>query len=613
MAIGIAYVDGPRLARAVYAAADWVNAGRDEINRLNVFPVPDGDTGTNFSLTLRAVADACRALGDESLSVTARTIARGAVLGARGNSGMMLAHFLMGFSDSLEGCEAADAPRIARALSHGADTLYQSLDEPREGTILTVAREAAAAAERAAHDSPDLAEFMRRMLREGEVALAHTPELLAVLKEAGVVDAGGKGFMRMIEGVVRMIEGDPILPAPAEAPSFYAFPAAEMTVAAERDYQFCTEFIVRGEQLPAANEVRAAMHQFGGSVVVAVISDILKVHVHTDAPQAVFTYAGRWGSLTFQKADDMRAQHRALSHLERRPVAVVTDTSADLPDAVLDRHHIAMVPLQIVFGDEVHQDRVGMRPEEFYQKLRSAKQLPTTSQPTPADFVRVFRSALGEADEVVAVLLGSALSGTYQAAQAAIRASGLEHVYLMDSRAASLCLGLLALRAAELAESGWRAREIVRELERVRRQSGVLLTVDTYDNLIRSGRVSRGKAWLAGMLDVRPILGLDLTGRIVPVDRVRGREALISRMLALVDKNLTPRPKAVRFGIAHVEAPDLAERIRIALVAAFAPRDCFVSLATGVLGTHVGPGAWALCWQVEDGTPVRPVPEEPSQ
>ena len=572
---------------------------------LNVFPVPDGDTGTNFSLTLRAVADACRALGDESLSVTARTMARGAVLGARGNSGMMLAHFLMGFSEGLEGLDTATAPAIAHALSRGAETLYASLDEPKEGTILTVAREAAAAAERAAHDSPDIAEFMRRMLREGEIALAHTPELLAVLKEAGVVDAGGKGFMRMIEGVVRYIEGDPILPADTRDAAPYSFPAAEVTVAAERDYQFCTEFIVRGEQLPASNEVRTAMHQFGGSVVVAVISDILKVHVHTDTPEAVFTFAGRWGNLTFRKADDMRAQHRALSHLERRPVAVVTDTSADLPDAVLDRHHIALVPLQIVFGDEVHLDRVGMKPEEFYRRLRSARQLPTTSQPTPADFVRVFRSALEEADEVVAVLLGSALSGTFQAAQAAIRAAGLERIHLVDSKAASLCLGLLALRGAELAESGWRAADIARELERVRRQSGVYLTVDTYDNLIRSGRVSRGKAWLAGMLDVRPILGLDLDGRIVPVDRVRGREALVSRMLALVEKNLTPRPKVVRFGVAHVEAPDVAERIRTALVAAFAPRDCFVSLATGVLGTHVGQGAWAVCWQVEDGTPTR--------
>ncbi len=606
MAIAIAYVDGPRLARSVYAAADWVTAGRDEINRLNVFPVPDGDTGTNFSLTLRSVADACRALGDASLGETARTMARGAVLGARGNSGMMLAHFLLGFAESLGDRASATARDIAAAVRRGSDTLYSALDEPREGTILTVAREAAAAAERAATDSPDISEFMRRMLAEGEQSLARTPELLAVLREAGVVDAGGKGFVRMLEGVVRFIEGDPILPATPGDSGELDIPAAEVSVAAERDYQFCTEFMVRGLPLPAANEVRAAMHQFGGSVVVAVVTDILKVHVHTDAPEAVFTYAGRWGNLTFTKADDMRAQHRALSHPERRPVAIVTDTSADLPDAVLDRHQIALVPLQILFGDAVFHDRVGIRPDEFYRRLSSAKELPTTSQPTPADFVRVFRSALEEADEVVAVLLGSALSGTYQAAQAAIRAAGLSRVTLVDSRAASFSLGLLALRAAELAESGWSAAAIAGELERVRNQSGLLLTVDTYDNLIRSGRVSRGKAWLAGMLDVKPILGLDTGGRVVPVDRVRGSEAVVSRMLALVERRLTPRPLAVRFGVTHVEAPEVAERVRNALIAAYQPRDCFVALATGVLGTHLGAGAWGICWQVEDGTPARP-------
>jgi len=611
MAIGIAYVDGPRLARSIYAAADWVAAGRDEINRLNVFPVPDGDTGTNFSLTLRAVADACHALGDAPLSDTAQTMARAAVLGARGNSGMMLAHFLLGFAEGVNGRATATAPDVAAAIRRGSDTLYGSLDDPREGTILTVAREAAAAAERAATDSPDLSEFMRRMLREGEIALAHTPELLAVLKEAGVVDAGGKGFMRMIEGVVRFIEGDPILPVPAGAPTAYAFPAAEVNVAAERDYQFCTEFVARGSPLPPANEVRASMHRFGGSVSVALVGDILKVHVHTDTPEAVFTYAGRWGTLTSTKADDMRAQHRGLQHSARRPVAIVTDTSADLPDAVLDRHHIALVPLQIMFGDAVYQDRVEITPEEFYRRLRVANELPTTSQPTPADFVRVFRSARDEADEVVAVLLGSALSGTFHAAQAAVKAAGLEGIHLVDSRAASLCLGLLALRAAELAESGWRASDITAELERIRSQSGVLLTVDIYDNLIRSGRVSRGKAWLAGMLDVKPILALDGAGRVVPVDRVRGREAVLSRVLTLLDRQLTPRPRAVRFGVVHADAPEVAERIRAALIAAYRPRDCFVSLATGVLGTHVGPGAWALCWQVEDGTPSRPGAKAP--
>jgi uncharacterized protein len=490
----------------------------------------------------------------------------------------------------------------------GADRLYESLDDPREGTILTVAREAAAAAERAATDTADICEFMHRLLDEGEEALARTPELMAVLKEAGVVDAGGKGFVRMLEGVVRYIEGDPILPLTdtnGSAASAVSVPAATAEFAAERDFQFCTELLVRGEQLPAANEVRAAMHTFGGSVVVAVMADILKIHVHTDTPEAVFSYATRWGRLETTKADDMRAQHRRLAHGERRPVAVVTDTSADLTDSVLDRHHIAVVPLQVVFGDESFRDRIELKPEEFYRRLRTARELPTTSQPTPAEFVRVLRDARSEAEEVVGVFLSASLSGTYASAQTAVRAAGISGVHLVDSRSASLGVGMLALRGAELAEAGWGGAEIARELERVRGQCGMLLTVDRYDNLLRSGRVSRGKAWIGGMLDVKPVLSLDAEGRVVPVDRVRGRDQVVPRVLALLEKRLTPRPAVVRFGVAHAEAPEVAERVRTALVAAYQPRDCFVTLATGVLGTHVGVGAWAIFYQVEDGTPAR--------
>lgn len=599
--MGIAYVDGPRLARSLFAASDWVAAGRDEINRINVFPVPDGDTGTNFSLTLRAVADALRALGDAPLPETARAMARGAVLGARGNSGMMLAHFLLGFADALGEQTAADTRDIARAIRAGSDRLYASLDDPREGTILTVAREAAAAAERVATPELDIREFMHRLLAEGELALARTPELMAVLKEAGVVDAGGKGFVRMIEGVVRFIEGDPILPAEPGFTVESLSPAAMAEVAAERDFQYCTEVLVRGEQLPPSNQVRQAMRQFGGSLVVLVAGNLLKVHVHTDTPEAVFTYAARWGTVEATKADDMREQHRDLAHTDRRPVAIVTDSSSDLSDRLLDRHHIALVPLQVMFGNEVFLDRVELKPEEFYRRLARARTLPTTSQPTPAEFVRALRDARQEADGVVAVLLSAALSGTYQSAQAAVKAASLTDVHLVDSGSASLGVGLLALRGAELAEAGWPADRIAAELRRLRDQSGCFVTVDRFDNLIRSGRVTRGKAWLAGMLDVKPILTLDSTGRIQPVDRVRGRDHVVPRVLALLEQRLTPRPRAVRFGVVHAEAPEIAERVKTALVAAYQPRDCFVSLATGVLGTHVGAGAWAVFYLVEDG------------
>ncbi len=607
MTVAIRYVDGPRLARSLLAAADWVAAGREEINRINVFPVPDGDTGTNFTFTLRSVADALRALGDASLDATARTAARGAVLGARGNSGMMLAHFLLGLSERLEGKSQASAEEMAQAIRHGVNQLYGSLDDPREGTILTVARESARAAERAAADSPDISVFMTRILAESEVALARTPELLAVLKEAGVVDAGGKGFVRMLEGVVRLIEGDPILPAPAFPDGGDGLvPAATIEVAAERDFQFCTEVMIRGAQLPPANEVRVQLRNFGGSLQVVVAGDVLKVHVHTDVPDAVFTYVARWGTIETTKAEDMRAQHRQLAHPNQRPVALVADSSADLPDGVLDRHQITLVPLQVMFGDETFRDRVELKPEDFYRRMRVSKAHPTTSQPTPGDFIRVLRDARTEAEEVVAVLLSSRLSGTYQAGLAAVRAAGIEKVQFVDSASASLGIGMLALHGAELAESGWSAVAIATELRRVRRQSGCFLTVDRFDNLLRSGRVTRGKAWLAGVLDVKPILSLDDAGAIIPVDRVRGRSKVVPRVLSLLEKRLTPRPQRVRFGIVHAEAPEAAERVQTAITAAFAPRDVFVSLATGVLGAHVGFGAWAVFWQVEDGSPSHP-------
>ena len=563
---------------------------------------------------MRAVADALRALGDASLPETARTLSRAAVLGARGNSGMMLAHFLLGFTDALGDRSFATAQDIARAVHDGADRLYTSLDDPREGTILTVARDAAIAAEASVAFSDDIGHFMRRLLEEGEAALARTPELMAVLKEAGVVDAGGKGFVRMIEGVVRYMDGDSNIQdlTPMDSPSAEV-PAARADVAAERDYQFCTEVLVRGEGLPSANEVRAAMHTFGGSTVVAVAGDILKIHVHTDTPEAVFSYAARWGRVDTAQAQDMRAQHRRLTHSAGRAVGVVTDSSADLPDAILDQHRIAMVPLQVVFGDSTFRDRVGLKPVEFYRQLRASAELPTTSQPAPADFIQAFRDARQEAAEVVAVLLGANLSGTFNAAQAAIRAANLDGIRLVDSRSASFGVGLMALRAAELAESGWPGEKIVEELVRIRARSGMLLTVDRYDNLLRSGRISRGKAWLAGMLDLKPILSFDQDGRVVPLERVRGREQVEARVLAILDQRLTPKPRVVRFGIAHADAPGPAERIRATLVKQYSPRDCFVALATGVLGTHVGPGAWGIFYQVEDGNDTRRTAEPAGQ
>jgi len=605
--VGIAYLDGPRLRRSLLAAADWVDAGRDELNRINVFPVPDGDTGTNFAMTLRAVATAVRQLDRRApLPVVTRAMADACILAARGNSGMLLSQFLLGFRDALGDRDSATAADVAAAIRAGAIRLQESLDEPVEGTMLTVSRDVADAAERAAAETVNFQDLMRHVLDHGQSSLERTPELLEALKESGVVDAGAKAFVLLIEGIVRLIEGDPIVPT--EAPTFeLPLAAAEAEVAHERDYGFCTEVLVRGGDFPPSTALRQALRELGGSIVVLASGDLLKVHVHTDDPQRVFALAETWGTIETTKADDMRAQQveerrRRTLYVERRPLSLLVDSSCDLPDEILDQYGIVMVPIQVIEGEHTYLDRVGISREELYRRMRDGAVF-TTSQPTPAAFIQGFEDALSGANAVLGVILAKALSGTFASAQAAARALG-KPISLVDSRSASLGMGLLALRAAELIDEGWDAAAIATELTRVRDQSGGFFTVDIFDNLLRSGRVGRGRAWLGTLLDVKPILEVGPDGRVIPLDRVRGRDALIPRVLRHLARRLTPRPEHFRIGIVHVDALEVAERLREDIGARFSPRDCFVSEVTSALGVHTGPGAWGIFYQIED--PARP-------
>lgn len=605
MTVAIAYLDGPRLRRSFMAAARWVAAGREELNRLNVFPVPDGDTGTNFWLTMRSISEAMSRLGDAPLPDVSRMAAQAAVMGSRGNSGMMLSHFLVGFDEAVGNRFRMRAHDLAAAIRRGFERLHASLENPVEGTILTVCREAARGAECAASQHEDLESVIKGTLHSAEEALEKTPELLSTLKEAGVVDAGGKGFVRMIEGIVRLIDGQLKDEADEDLEAFAgaAVPAALAAVEASHDFHFCCEVLVRGASLPASGAAREAAHALGGdSLQVLRIGELLRVHVHLNEPEPLFALAEGWGEVLTRKAEDMRRQHHMLA-LERRSVAVVTDTASDLPDDVLDRYGIALVPLQLMFGDEVYQDRYGLESRAFYRRLRKKGGVPpTTSQPTVQTFHDVFAHARAQADTVVGVILSSGLSGTFANAQAALAHIKAGGITLVDSRSVSLSEGLLALRGAELAEQGWAAQAIAAELTRVRAQSGLLFTLATLENVIRSGRVSRAKGWIAGLLDLMPIMSLDAEGRVMPVDRAR-KQAVLPRMLEHLAAALPARYERLRLGVIHADAPEMAERVREAVTGRFHPLETIVTTVTPVIAAHAGPGAWGIAWQVEDPPP----------
>jgi DegV family protein with EDD domain len=602
----IAYIDGRRLRRALTAACQWAREQRSELNRINVFPVPDGDTGTNLALTVQAITDHLEKSRDRSVGIVAAEAARAAVLGARGNCGMMLSHFLLGFARRLEGQDRIDAREFGKAMEAGVQNLYSSLDQAVEGTIVTVMRETAEAVSQT--ETTDIAPLVELMLETAQHSLDRTPDLLPVLKSAGVVDAGGMGFVSLLEGVVLFLRGESLSKRPGVGAGQGApvLNKVEYPDKVER-YRFCTEALVRGMELPTQDQVRDHLRERGDSLIVIRSDDVLKLHIHTDDPEDVFGYLRTLGSLVTHKAEDMRAQHEAAGRasalhlaLVRRPVGVLTDSGCDLSEEIIRAHGIQVVPLMLMDGDTAYRDGVDITAEQFHEMMVSQEALPTTSQPSPGSFVEGFTRAAEDAEQVIGVVLSSSLSGTFASAEAALTLEPDLPVYLSDSLGTSLLQGLLVLKAAELAELATPPSDIVAELARIRSRSGMLFTVDTFERLLASGRVGKGKALLGTLLNLKPILCLDPQGKVGLRGKAMGRKRVISELLDTMREDMGSVPERVRFGIVHVGVPEIISEVSEMLVERYGEVEILSAPATPVLSTHLGIGAWGLAYMVED-------------
>lgn len=596
--VKIAYLDGPRLRRVLLAAHRHLASRKAELDRINVFPVADGDTGTNLKLTFREVADAVRPLDTTSVSQVAGVAAEAAVLGARGNSGMLVAHMLMGFARGLDERIRVGTGEIAEALDEAAAALGDALEEPVEGTILTVARETAAAALQSASED-DLYEWLRQVRAASRRSLGRTPEMLPALREAGVVDAGAKGFVAILEAALCYVEGRPL--AAEDAPAGEVRPTRRAVPSPSSEGRFCTQVALRGDDLPPENALRARLRDRGTSLVVARVGDVARVHIHTDDPGGVEEQLAAVGQIDSRRVEDTRAPRLD------RATAVVTDSSSDLPAGWARENGVEVVPLQVVQSGRTYRDGVDVDPDRLLEMLRDPDAAPpSTSQAPPGDFLAAYRDVLDAgAERVLGIFLSAALSGTYGSAASAARQLGEGELTVVDSRTGSMGLGMMVMRAVELLDAGRGMEEVAEELARMRRRSGLFFTVRDLDGLLRSGRVGRARAWLGDLLGLRPVLALDDRGRIVPHARVRGREEARDAMLTALDGALAGSDRH-RLAVVHAGVPEFAEGLQRELRRRYRPVAVYRRPLTAVVTAHLGPGAWGICYQVEDG----PAPED---
>jgi len=321
--VGISTIDAGMLKNAFLAGAKGLEAKKDWINELNVFPVPDGDTGTNMTLTIMAAAKEVAELENPTMDQLAKAISSGSLRGARGNSGVILSQLLRGFTKEIKAVEEIDTTILANAMVRGTETAYKAVMKPKEGTILTVAKAMADKGLEMASQTDDIEEFVKQVIEYGDYVLSQTPEMLPVLKQAGVVDSGGQGLMQVVKGAVDGLLGKTVDFSLDTVPDSGNRPAAGEKAArgaartdidtADIKFGYCTEFIINLEKVYTdkdETELKSYLESIGDSLVVVSDDEIVKVHVHTNHPGLAFEKALAFGSLSRMKIDNMREEHQ---------------------------------------------------------------------------------------------------------------------------------------------------------------------------------------------------------------------------------------------------------------------------------------------------------------
>ena len=548
-------IDGLRLNRAFKAGILRLLSRQEHLNKINVFPVPDGDTGTNLALTMSAVLGTLQRWPDTHAGKTLTRVADAALDGARGNSGAILAQFFLGLCDRLGHLRDLSADDFADGVHGGAAYARESMSEPREGTILTVLTDFAHELNRVRREGVrDFRALLRRGVQAAQHSLEGTTLQLEALRKANVVDAGGLGFVEFIAGVTDYIESgtdeEPAAPVPLVIDA-----TAERTAGGEEDleYRYCTECVVVGDRVDRRH-LREELSAVGGSLVVAGLQNKVRVHIHVNDPAEVFRIAGRYGTVSAEKADDMQRQQHA-AHAVGRKVAVVTDSGADIPEDEMDRLDIHMVPLRVHFGDQGYLDRVGMTPEEFYDELLRNPHHPKTSQPPPGDFRRQFEFLASHYAAVVSVNLTRKVSGTCASAEsAAARVSAHGKVTVLDSENASLGEGLVAMYAAECAQAGYDAAGVIAATRAVLPRTRTFGLVGSLEYSVRGGRVPRWVKNVADALGLMPVLH-NRDGKVTAGGVLFGRSNLREKFARHVRRRMrSDRKYRVLVGHANAEA-----------------------------------------------------------
>ncbi len=587
------HIDGDSLANALVSGIHRVIAQQEYLNRINVFPVADSDTGTNLSLSLSAALGVLESGPKKHLGTMLAALADALLDGARGNSGAIIAQFFQGMSDSAGEISRFTTYTFGKAVKLGSEYAHDALSEPREGTIITVIAAFADSITHQVKENPDrrFAAILDRARTRVNEAVSDTPKQLEVLRKAGVVDAGAKGFAELVTGIAEYLRVGRVAPMPDTALLDDIEPPVDFSAADNTSqYRFCTECLITAVDIDR-RKLRESLAELGDSLVLAGSKRKAKIHIHVDEPESVFDVARKFGEISAEKADDMHRQ-QSTTHDSSRSFAVITDSGADICDDDMEKLDIHMVPCRIQFGDRGYLDKVSITTDEFYSELENNPYHPTTSQPSPGDFRRQFQFLASHFSDVISINLTSQASGTYEGAlSAAKRSKAPGRLHVVDSLNASVGQGQLATLAAECAAAGLSIEKTLQIIADQIPKTRTFALLRDLRYAVRGGRVPQWVKTVADLMRITPIVGIKPDGRVGLTGFLIGRSNRTRKFARYVASKLDSG-QAVDLSVGQAKCPDDAEELVSLLRAEVAhiSKLKVCNLGTGI-GVHGGPGS----------------------
>tara|TARA_B100002051_G_scaffold276689_1_gene326914 strand:+ start:3680 stop:5488 length:1809 start_codon:yes stop_codon:yes gene_type:complete len=593
----IKYIDGIRFYRAIVVGINKLISHQDYLNQINVFPVPDGDTGTNMAFTVSEILEGTSGTVSSNIGEMTQTVADLALDGARGNSGAILAQFFIGLSEGLEGKNKMSVNDFSNAFQKASDNAWSALSNPQEGTILTIFKDLSSFLSDYTSDpnNDDFLPLMNQCLEKAQESLDSTPEKMKLLKKAGVVDAGAQGFVDLLKGINEFIQSGKI----KELSVVINTPKELEEIENNHDYsnltyQFCTECILEGDNLNK-EEIKAKLMTIGDSLVLAGSNKKAKIHIHVNKPHELFEICNQYGLTKNHKADDMFKQQQLVQADKSNKIALVVDSGADFnTEKYFD---IFTVPVRYSFGKQDYIDKVSQSVDDFYNELKNNPIHPKTSQPTPGDFRRQYQYLNSYYKSIISIHIPKKLSGTYQSAVTAAKNTTGANISVVDGNSMSVGLGLVIQKVASIMEEGLNHDEIISKVEDVIKDTEVFTAVRDLSYSVKGGRVPKIIKTISNIFNFKPILSINKDGLIKPSDIYFGKKNIPEKIFKKILKKIDQTFK-YKIAIGHALCKDDGEKLK----SLFESRpDLFQKVELleigGALGVHTGPGSLSVAFQ----------------